>query len=98
MNAGPAARAQPTGLGSPQPGSGPGSGSPGGKGLPAPLAFPKSASGSNQHQTEGREGRSRTEVEGRVSGGSLDAGGTSETTEREANDGLFALPPLSPSS
>ena len=93
LNAGPAARAQPTGLGSPQPGSGPGSGSPGGKGLPAPLAFPKSASGSNQHQTEGREGRSRTEVEGRVSGGSLDAGGSSETTEREANDGLFALPP-----
>ena len=89
-----AARAQPTGLGSPQPGSGPGSGSsgsPGGKGLPAPLAFPKSASGSVQHQPpSGAEGRSQKEVEGRVS---VSGETTNETTEREANDGLFALPP-----
>jgi len=93
QNAGPAARTQPTGLGSPQPGSGPGSGSsgsPGGKGLPAPLAFPKSASGSVQHHPPSAEGRSRGEVEGRVSG---DAS-TETTGEREAaNDGLFALPP-----
>ena len=95
QNAGPAARAQPTGLGSPQPGSGPGSGtsgSPGGKGLPAPLAFPKSASGSVQHQPpSGAEGRSQKEVEGRVS---VTGESTNETHEHtNTNDGLFALPP-----